>query len=81
MGEWAHGHCLRPHRSGSRGLQGAAQMPEQAGVWTGGGEREPNAACGLDDASAYFQKFFARGRELSDSQRMSFGDIVTQIEH
>jgi hypothetical protein len=50
-------------------------------VWTGGGEREPNAACGLDDASAYFQKFFARGRELSDSQRMSFGDIVTQIEH
>ena len=56
-------------------------MPEQAGVWTGGGECEPNAACGLDDASAYFQKFFAQGRELGDDQRMSFGDIVTQIEH
>ena len=32
-------------------------MPEQAGLWTGGGECEPNAACGLDDASAYFKKF------------------------
>jgi len=56
-------------------------MPERAGVWTGGGECEPNAACGLDDAGAYFQKFFAQGRELGDDQRMSFGDIVTQIEH
>jgi hypothetical protein len=44
-------------------------MPEQAGLWTGGGECEPNAACGLDDASAYFSKFFAQGRELGDGQR------------
>ena len=50
-------------------------------MWTGGGECEPNAACSLDDASAYFKKFFAQGRELGDGQRMSFGDIVTPIEH
>ena len=56
-------------------------MPEQAGVRTGGGECEPNAACGLDDASAYFQEFFAQGRELGHGQRMNFRDIVAQIEH
>jgi hypothetical protein len=27
------------------------------------------------------KEFFAQGREFGGGQRMSFGDIVTQIEH
>jgi hypothetical protein len=74
----AHGHCLWPRRSRSRGLQGASQMPKQARVWTGGGECEPNAACGLDDARAYFQKFFAQGSEFGDGQILSRRSSISQ---
>jgi hypothetical protein len=76
MGEWgARTLSLAPRAARRRPDAGTGRRV------TGGGECEPNAACGLDDASAYFQKFFAQGRELGDGHRMSFGDIVTQIEH
>lgn len=81
MGEWGARTLSLPPPFRARGLQGASQMPEQGGMWAGGDECEPNAPCGLDEASAYFQEFFAQGREFGDGQRMSFGDIVTQIEH
>ena len=66
-----------------QGPRAARRQPDAGNrpACTGGGECEPNAACGLDEASAYFQEFFAQGREFGDGQRMSFGDIVTQIEH
>jgi hypothetical protein len=68
MGEWGARTLSLAPPFRARGLQGASQMPEQAGMWTGVDECEPNAACGLDEASAYFQEFFAQGREFGDGQ-------------
>jgi hypothetical protein len=73
MGEWGARTLSLPPPFRARGLQGASQMPEQGGMWAGGDECEPNAPCGLDEASAYFQEFFAQGREFGDGQRMSLG--------
>jgi hypothetical protein len=49
-------------------------VSEYPGLRTGGSERKLDAACGLDDARAYLQKFFTQGYKFGDGERMGFGD-------
>ena len=78
---WGERTLSLPRRSRSRRLQGAGEVSEYPGLRTGGSERKLDAACGLDDARAYLQKFFAQGHKFGDGERMGFGDSVTQFEH
>ena len=65
-------------RSRACRLWGSGQISEPSSLRTGGGERELDAACGLDDARADLQQLFAQGRELGDGERMGLGDGVAQ---
>jgi len=63
-----------PAVQGPAGCKAPARCRNGAGVWTGGGECEPNAGLRSRTTRApIFKSFFAQGRELGDDQRMSFG--------
>ena len=74
---WGERTLSLPRRSRSRRLQGAGEVSEYPRLRTGGSERKLDAACGLDDARAYLQKFFAQGHKFGDSERMGLGIALT----
>lgn len=75
-GDW-RGGC-GPAGSGSG--ESGGEMADQRCVWTGGGEGEADAGCGLDEAGAEFQQSEAQGGELGDRQRARFRDGVAYRE-
>ena len=76
---WGERTLSLPRRSRSGRLQGAGEVSEYPGLRTASSEGKLDAACGLDNARAYLQKFFAQGHKFGDGERMGFGDSVTQF--
>src|SRR6202790_5765085 len=62
-----------PRRSRTERQHRSGQAPEEVGFGTCCGEREANAAGGLDDTGGYFQETKTQRRELGSGQFLDFG--------
>src|SRR5665213_4280616 len=77
LGERGH----TPRRSGTEREQRAGQAAEEVGFGTCRGEREANAALGLDNPGGDFQEPKTQGRELGSGQFPGFGNGVAPVSY
>src|SRR5471030_2915781 len=77
---WANGGHT-PRWSGTEREQRAGQAAEEVGFGTCRGEREADAAGGLDDPGGDFQETKTQRRELGSGQFPGFGNGVAHGKH
>jgi hypothetical protein len=70
----------RPRGSWSGGLQGDGDSADQRGLRTGGGEGQPDARDGFDDAGPELEELEPEGGELGAGEAMGLGHRIAQRE-